>query len=112
MMCFSISCRSQNDGRKIIQELRNPSGKIIAVVDEVEYANGLLTSVADRVCLLGDKWKKVDGIVVFSSDAMPLAKKPTIAWESNKLIITISADATDVHYDKQVDEFEIELKTR
>ena len=109
---FKHDYGSESRGRKIIQKVPDPSGKWIGIVDEVEYANGLLTSMADRVSLVGPKSKDKDGVLVFSEDAMPDSEKPTISWESNHLLITVSPNSNVLHQEKQVGEVQIEIRKR
>jgi hypothetical protein len=109
---FNHNHGAENGARKIIQKVSDPSGKWIAIVDEVEYANGLLTSMADRVTLVGPKPKDSDGVLVFSEDAMPDNEKPTVSWVSNRLLITVPANSNILHQEKQVGEVQIEVRKR
>jgi hypothetical protein len=112
-----ISCeRAKRDhekgGRRIVQTLTDPSGKWVAIVDEVEYANGLLTSVADRVRVVESASRDAEGTLVFSEDALPDSEKPTIAWATRSLLITVSRSASILHREARVYGFEVEVRPR
>lgn len=101
-----------NGGRRVIQKMADPSGKWIVVIDEVEYANGLLTSVADRISLVSTKHPDKEGTLVFSEDAMPDAEKPTVVWESNRLVVSISSSATVLHQSEEADGVRIVVRKK
>ena len=105
-----IAC--EKAGRRVVQTLADPSGNWVAVVDEVEYANGFLTSVADRVSVFQSASQDTEGTVVFSEDALPDWDKPTVVWTPGRLVITVSRTATVLHRDTRAFGLEIEVRAR
>lgn len=103
---------SSNKGRRIIRKLPDPSGQFIAILDEIDYANGLLTSTADRICIVDPKKNTQEGDIVFSEDALPDSEKPTIVWKSNTLLITISKNSNIISRKTQVNGILVELRNR
>ena len=105
-----VSCERLK--RRIVQTLVDPSGRWVAVVDEVEYANGLLTSVADRVVVIQSASKDAEGTQVFCEDAMPYSEKPTIAWSKGRLVIGVSPKANVLAREARAFGFEVEFRSR
>lgn len=106
MLLGGCSCRRalpsaqvQKSERRVWDRVVSPSGEWIAVLDQVPYANGLLTSEEDRVCLIrkGSKDPDDEGVVVYSEDAAPKGQKATLQWKGNALIITTSKSAYALH---------------
>lgn len=115
MTAVSCECTKrdhESDGRRVLHTLTDPTGKWVAVVDEVEYANGLLTSVADRVLVIDAASKGAEGTIVFSEDALPDVEKPTVAWGTGRLLITVSRDAYVLHREARAHGFEVEVRPR
>lgn len=94
LVIAGLACDRPKGHRMIVQTLPDPSGKWVAVVDQVEYANGLLTSVADRVLVVEAASMAAEGTMVFSEDALPANEKPIVSWSGGRLLISISPDAT------------------
>jgi hypothetical protein len=97
--------------RKIIQRAIDPSGRWEAVVDEVEYPNGLTTAAADRVSISQLKSGKSKEKLIFSEDIKPDNEKPSILWKKDKLIINISKDAYVIFSERSVDGIDVEIIT-
>jgi hypothetical protein len=102
----------QRAGRRIVQTVPDPSAKLVALVDEVEYANGLLTSMADRVLVVKAPSKDSDGTLVFSEDALPDLEKPSVEWVSGRLRITISRSAYVLHREAMADGIPVDVQPR
>ncbi|ACL67451.1 hypothetical protein A2cp1_4134 [Anaeromyxobacter dehalogenans 2CP-1] len=98
--------------RRVVHRVADPSAQWVAVVDEVEYANGLLTSVADRVLVREAASKDAAGTIVFSEDALPDLEKPTVAWEAGRLVITASRSANVLRREARAHGFEVEVRPR
>lgn len=98
--------------RRVVHRVADPSAQWVAVVDEVEYANGLLTSVADRVVVRETASKDAAGTIVFSEDALPDIEKPTVAWEAGRLVITASRGANVLRREARAHGFEVEIRRR
>ncbi len=96
----------------LMQTLPDPSGKWVAVVDQVEYANGLLTSVADRVRVVEAASMNAEGTLVFSEDALPANERPVVSWSGGHLLISISHHATVLHREPQANGIEIVVSPR
>lgn len=112
-----VSCEKnkrdhENGGRRIVHALADPSGKWVAIVDEVEYANGLLTSLADRVRVVQSESQDAEGTLVLSADALPDSEKPTVAWAAGRIQVTVSQNATVLHQEAQAHGFEVEVRRR
>lgn len=105
-------CASRHEERRIVQVLQDPTGRWKAVVDEVEYANGLLTSVADRVLVGEAQADDSRGTVVFSEDAAPASEKPQVSWMDGRLVIAVSRNATDLHQVARAGGVEIDVRVR
>jgi hypothetical protein len=107
-------CRSYQ--RRVIQKVPDPSGRWMAIVDEVEYQDGFLTSVADRVLVVEPASSAADGTVertlAFSEDAMPDLYKPRVSWSGGRVSISVARDAY-VHFQRpRVDGVEIVVSRR
>jgi hypothetical protein len=114
-LAMAAALCSCTDGRRIIQgPLADPGGKWVAVVDEVEYANGLLTSVADRVVVAdsASSAEKGKGTIVFSEDALGDQDKPTVEWSAHRLVITISRKAAVLRKDPRGGGVQVEIRRR
>jgi hypothetical protein len=96
----------------ILQTLPDPSGRWAAIVDQVEYANGLLTSVADRVRVVEAASMNAEGTLVFSEDALPDNERPTISWSGGRLLISVSRNAAVLHRETRADGIEVVVRTR
>lgn len=106
------ACERPKGHRMIVQTLPDPSGKWVAVVDQVEYANGLLTSVADRVLVVEAASMAAEGTMVFSEDALPANEKPIVSWSGGRLLISISPDATVLFREPQAGGMEVVVSPR
>jgi hypothetical protein len=102
-------------GRTVLQVAADPSGKWVAIVDRVEYANGLLTSAADRV-LVAEAGSRAaergEGTIVFSQDAGLPGEKPTVAWSEGRLVITAPASGAVLHQQTSVRGVQVEIRLR
>jgi hypothetical protein len=93
---FLLACRCDIIAAErppiIIQSLKNSDSSYVAILEQVDYANGILTSTEDRVRVSkeGDINK---GEIVFCEDVMPPLEKPNVQWSGSKLIISFSRDA-------------------
>lgn len=96
----------------IVQTLPDPSGKWVAVVDQVDYANGLLTSVGDRVLVVEAASMNAEGTIVFSEDALPANEKPIVSWSGGRLLISVSRDATILHRASHAGDLEVVVSFR
>jgi len=96
----------------IIQTLPDPSGRLVAIVDRVEYANGLLTSVADRVRVVEAASMNAEGTLVFSEDALPDNERPTVSWSGGRLLISISRNAAVIHREPLAGGIEVVVSPR
>ncbi len=76
----AVDARPRGISPTLVQTAPDPSGRWVAIVDEVEYPNGLLTSVADRVRLVAAASPNTEGTVVFSEDALPAYDNPMVSW--------------------------------
>jgi hypothetical protein len=82
-----------SDAPKIIQTVEASPGGLVAIVDQIPYANGLLTSEEDRVRIVDPQKNKPEGEVVFAEDSEQSTEKPVITWSGGKLVISFSRDA-------------------
>ena len=107
-------CRSYQ--RRVIQKVPDPSGRWMAIVDEVEYQDGFLTSVADRVLVVEPASSAADGTVertlAFSEDAMPDIEKPAVSWSGGRVLISVSRSAVVLAKRERVGGVEIVVSAR
>lgn len=89
----------QKSERRVWDRVVSPSGEWVAILDQVPYQNGLLTSEEDRVCLVrgGSKNPSDEGVVVYSEDAAPKDQKAKLQWRGDTLVITTSKSAYALH---------------
>lgn len=107
------SMRGRDRGHRVImQTFPDPSGKWVAVVEQVEYANGLLTSVADRVRVVEAASMHAEGTLVFSEDALPDSERPAVSWSDGRLLISISREATVLYEESHADSIEVIVSPR
>lgn len=105
---MTAACRPP--ARKIIRSVPDPTGRWVAVVDEVEYSNGLLTSVADRVLLAQSGSMSGAGTIVLSKDAD--RSKPIVEWSADHLVITVDTAALLLHEQPSAHGITIEIRRR
>jgi hypothetical protein len=104
--------RCEKGHQTILQTLPDPTGKWIAIVDQVDYVNGLLTSVADRVRVVEAASANSEGALAFSEDALPGGETPTVSWSSGRLLISVSPNANINFRAPHAGGIEISIHTR
>jgi len=81
------------DPPEIIRQVGATASQRIAFVEQINYASGLQTCVADQVRIADRVSDSQPQDIVFTEDVEPLSQKPIVEWKGDVLTIYVARDA-------------------